>query len=135
MANLHELQQKLAYKFTNIALLKQALTHKSYNARNYERLEFVGDGVLNYVIALMLYYKYPSLSEGELSKMRSALVNQEKLAEVATDLSLGGYLFLGDGEEKTNGRTRPSILADSLEAIFAAISLDSNFNSAKIVIE
>ena len=116
-------------------MLKQALTHRSYSKINYERLEFVGDGVLDYIIALNLYQKYPNLSEGELSKIRAALVNQNSLVEIALSLDLGAYLFLEYGEEKSGGRLRPSILADSLEAIFAAITLDSDIYHAKVVID
>ena len=135
MANLAALEQKLGYKFADIKLLKQALTHRSANIHNYERLEFVGDGILDYVIALNLYQKYLHLSEGELSKMRAALVNQDKLVELANQIGLGEYMFLGDGEEKSGGRSRPSILADSLEAIFAAINFDADFFAAKMVVE
>ena len=130
-----QLQKKLGYSFKNASLLKQALTHKSFGRDNYERLEFVGDGILDYVIALNLFYKYPHLPEGELSKMRSALVNQDTLKELAIELDLGKYLYLGDGEEKSEGRTRASILADSIEAIIAAISIDSSFNEARLFIE
>lgn len=135
MANFVELQELLAYQFNDISLLRQAVTHRSYGRPNNERLEFVGDGVLDYVIALNLYELYPGLSEGELSKMRAALVNQNGLVEIAEQLNLGQYLFLGDGELKSGGRERPSILADALEAILAAISLDSNFEKVKQVIE
>lgn len=135
MPNLTRLQEELNYKFVRIELLKQALTHRSSSSRNYERLEFVGDGILDYVIAVNLFHKYPNLAEGELSKMRSALVNQDTLVDIAGQIKLGQYLSLGDGEEKSGGRTRPSILADSLEAIFAAISFDSDFVNAKLTIE
>src|SRR5579862_4636561 len=127
MQDITELQQQLGYSFKDISLLKCALTHKSYGKPNYERLEFVGDGILDYVIALSLYHRYPDLSEGELSKVRAALVNQEALCQIAKQLNLGGYMLLGDGEIKSGGRSRASILADVLEAIFAAISLDANF--------
>lgn len=129
------LQQRLNYKFKNEELLKQALTHRSFCRNNYERLEFVGDGILNYVVALTLYKKYPNLSEGELSKIRSALVNQDCLAEIAIEVGLNQFLLLGDGEIKSGGSKRPSILADSLEAIFAAINIDAGFNDARRVIE
>lgn len=133
--NITKLQAKLGYTFSNITLLAQALTHKSCNKINYERLEFVGDGILDYVVALNLFQQYPQLSEGELSKMRATLVNQEALVEIASELELGQYLYIGDGEEKSHGRQRHSILADSVEAIFAAISFDSSFEQARIVIE
>lgn len=135
MANFDELQQKLNYQFKNVALLTQALTHKSHGKLNYERFEFVGDSILDYVVALNLYNQYPDLAEGELSKMRSALVNEATLVEIAQELELGKYLFLEHGEEKSGGRFRASILADSVEAIFAAISFDSDFHRVKAVIE
>lgn len=134
MTNFNNLEKKLGYSFKNSTLLAQALTHRSKSAINYERLEFVGDGILDYVIALCLYTSYPYLAEGELSKIRSALVNQDTLAEIANEINLGSYLFLGDGEEKSDGRKRASILADSLEAIFAAISFDADFMATKNVI-
>ena len=135
MANYLDLQELLGYEFRDAGLLRQALTHRSYGRPNNERLEFLGDGILDYVIALNLYQLYPDLSEGELSKMRAGLVNQDGLVEIADQLNLGRYLFLGDGELKSGGRSRPSILADTLEAIFAAISLDSNSEKTRKVIE
>lgn len=135
MPDINKLQEKLCYSFKNVDLLKQALTHRSYSKLNYERLEFVGDGILDYVVAINLYHKYPNVAEGDLSKMRAGLVNQDSLVAIAICLNLGSYLFLENGEEKTGGRGRPSILADSLEAIFAAICLDSDFQNAKVVIE
>ena len=133
--SLINLQESLGYSFKNLELLKQALTHRSLGKNNYERLEFLGDGILDHVIALNLYNKYNELSEGELSKIRAALVNQDALVKVANKIHLGNYLLLGDGEEKSGGRKRDSILADSLEAIFAAVSLDSSFEFAKLVVE
>jgi ribonuclease-3 len=130
-----DLECLLDYSFENKTLLEQALTHRSKSQLNYERLEFVGDGILDYVIALNIYQQYQHLAEGELSKIRSALVNQESLYEIALELNLGKYLRLGDGEEKSGGRNRPSILADSMEAVFAAISFDSDFINSKQVIE
>lgn len=129
------LEHALGYSFKNRDLLKQALTHRSKSNINYERLEFVGDGILDYVMALNIYEKYQHLAEGDLSKIRSALVNQDSLFEIAGEINLGKYLQLGDGEEKSGGRNRPSILADSMEAIFAAISFDADFANAKKVIE
>ncbi len=135
MINIKELQEKLGYFFNDVSLLKQALTHRSYSKVNNERLEFVGDGILDYVIALALFNNYPDVAEGDLSKIRAALVNQEALVDIAKDLDLGIYLFLGDGEEKSGGRQRASILADTLEAIFAAISFDAEFREVKKIIE
>ncbi len=135
MANFLDLQEQLGYEFRDVSLLSRAVTHRSFGRNNNERLEFVGDGILDCVIALNLYNLYPDLSEGELSKMRASLVNQEGLAQIADLLNLGAYIFLGDGELKSGGRERPSILADCLEALFAAIVLDSSFENARQVIE
>ena len=135
MSSIKNLQQDLCYTFTDVSLLKRALTHRSYGKPNYERLEFVGDGILDYAIALALYNMYPALAEGELSKIRAGLVNQDSLVDLALQLKLGQYLFLGDGEVKSGGRQRPSILADTLEAIFAAISLDANIEESLRVIQ
>lgn len=135
MINIQDLQTKLGYFFNDVSLLKQALTHRSYSKANNERLEFVGDGILDYVIALALYNNYPDVTEGDLSKIRAALVNQEALVDIAKELELGVYLLLGDGEEKNGGRQRPSILADALEAIFAAISFDAGFEEVRRAIE
>ncbi len=135
MKKLQLLQQQLGYTFKNIALLKQALTHRSFAKDNNERLEFVGDGILDCVIALNLYLKFPELAEGELSKMRAALVNQDGLVEIGEALHLGEYLLLGDGELKSGGRQRPSIVADGVEAVFAAIFLDGGFECVRATIE
>lgn len=135
MPDLKKLQKNLNYLFKNPLLLKQALTHRSYAKDNYERLEFIGDGILNYVIGLNLYNFYPNFSEGQLSKIRATLVTEEILAKLANKLYLGDYLLLGEGELNNGGRNRPSILADALEAIFAAISFDSNFEQSKNIIE
>lgn len=135
MPNYLDLQENLSYEFYDVSLLRQAVTHRSYARNNNERLEFLGDGILDGLIALNLYQIYPDLSEGELSKMRSALVNQDGLVDIAEQLNLGRYIFLGDGEVKSGGRERPSIIADCLEAIIAAIFLDGGFNKAREVVE
>ncbi len=135
MSSLLNLESLLGYRFNNVRLLRQALTHRSYGRVNNERLEFVGDGILDCVIALNLFDYYQDVPEGQLSKMRAALVNQDSLLEIAQILDLGHYLYLGDGELKSGGRSRPSILADALEAIFAAVMLDSSFTNARYVIE
>ena len=132
---MQDLEIKLGYQFKDTELLEQALTHRSYDRQNNERLEFVGDGILDAVIALNLYQLYPETPEGDLSKMRAALVNQDSLVEIATPLDLGSYLQLGDGEIKSGGRMRPSIIADCLEALFAAIYFDGGFVAAQLVIE
>jgi ribonuclease-3 len=135
MSDLIKLQEILDYKFNDMTLLRLALTHRSYSRQNNERLEFVGDGVLDYVIAMNLYHRYPHLAEGHLSKIRAALVNQNTLVEIAAKMDLGSYLFLGPGEERSGGRMRPSIIADCLEALFGAVAFDSNCIQAARVIE
>ena len=130
-----ELERKLDYKFTNASLLGQALTHRSFGAVHNERLEFLGDSVLNCCIARLVFEEFPAMSEGELSRLRANLVNQTILADVSAQLGLGQLLRLGDGELKTGGANRPSILADALEAILGAILLDSDFNSSTRVVQ
>ena len=131
MTTLERLSAQLGHQFAARALLEEATTHRSAGSKNNERLEFLGDGVLNFVIAGDLYERYPRASEGELSRLRSSLVNKEKLAELAAQLDLGSFLKLGSGELKSGGFRRASILADALEAIFGAIYLDSGFESAR----
>jgi len=120
----------LGHLFRDPALLRQALTHRSHSAPHNERLEFLGDAVLNCTIAALLYERFPHLAEGELSRLRASLVNQETLSRVATSLELGARLRLGEGELKSGGARRPSILADALEAVVGAIFLDGGFESA-----
>ena len=128
------LEKNLKYVFANKALCSEALTHRSYGSPNNERLEFLGDSVLNLVIARSLFVQYPNLAEGDLTRIRSSLVNQEGLAAVAADLSIGDFLKLGTGEMKTGGSARPSILSDAVEAIFGAIYLDASFDVVERVI-
>jgi len=130
-----KLQEILGYNFNDLSLLKLALTHKSYSRNNNERMEFVGDGILDFIIAMNLFSRYPEYTEGDLSKARGALVSEDTLAEIATKVGLGQFLLLGTGEEKSGGRMRPSILADCMEAIFAAVTLDSSYVQATRVIE
>jgi ribonuclease-3 len=118
---------KLGYVFKQPNLLQRALTHRSFAAEHNERLEFLGDAILGCVIAKHLYSNYPQLSEGELSRLRSNLVREETLATLAQQLDLGSHLMLGEGELKSGGFRRPSILADALEALFGAVLLDSGF--------
>jgi ribonuclease-3 len=118
------LLKKLDCQFTDLELLDRALSHRSAGARNNERLEFLGDSILNHVIAHELYLRYPKSREGELSRMRASLVKGETLAQVARELKLGSHLRLGAGEMKSGGHRRNSILADTLEAIFGAVLLD-----------
>jgi ribonuclease III len=129
------LENALGYRFKRQELLRQALTHRSHSTPHNERLEFLGDSVLNCVIAALLFDQFPSLREGELSRLRANLVRQESLAEIAADLGLGDVLHLGEGELKSGGFRRPSILADALEAIFGAIYVDAGFESARSAIE
>ncbi|MDX8385031.1 MAG: ribonuclease III [Gallionella sp.] len=126
--------KKLGYQFNQPKLLQRALTHRSYAPDHYERLEFLGDSILGCVIAKYLYSTYPDLSEGDLSRLRSNLVKEETLAILATQLDLGSYLALGEGELKGGGFRRPSILADAMEAMFGAIFLDSGFVEAERVV-
>jgi ribonuclease-3 len=128
------LQQALGYTFTRADLLTQALTHRSYGATNNERLEFLGDSVLNCTVARVLYDAFPDLPEGSLSRLRANLVRQETLAEIAVTLKLGDSLRLGEGELKSGGFRRPSILADALESLFGAVFLDAGFDAAERVV-
>jgi ribonuclease III len=125
------LQRELGYSFAQAALLLQALTHRSHSTPHNERLEFLGDSVLNCCVAHELYRRFGSLKEGELSRLRANLVKQEALAGLAHELELGAYLRLGEGELKSGGFRRPSILADTLEALFGAIFLDGGFPAAQ----
>jgi ribonuclease-3 len=127
--------QQLGYHFRDPALLEAALTHRSASRLNYERLEFLGDSVLNFVVALLTFRRYPDASEGDLSRYRAALVSSQSLAAVAGPLGLGEQLRLGSGELKTGGFRRDSILGDSLEALFGAIYLDAGLEVVAAVVE
>ena len=129
------LKKSLNYEFDDVRLLELALTHRSAAGDNNERLEFLGDAVLDFVISEVVFRAYPMAPEGDLSRLRSALVKDTTLAEVAAALELGDYLILGSGERKTGGHRRESILADALEAIFGAVYLDRGFDVARAVIE
>ena len=130
--NQERFQETIAYRFKRAKLLQQALTHRSYSRNlNNERLEFLGDSVLNLVISRHIYQGLPDANEGELSRLRASLVNEEALAQVARDINLGEYINLGDGELKSGGFRRASILSDTMEAIFGAIYLDSGFSQAQ----
>jgi ribonuclease-3 len=133
-ASLKALQKQLGYSFSQTGLLAQALTHRSYSVENNERLEFLGDGILNCVVGAMLFERFPELREGQLSRMRANLVNQQPLYEVAQELELGRYLKLGEGEQKSGGPQRPSILADALESLLGAVFLDGGFEAARAVV-
>ncbi|MDA1332250.1 MAG: ribonuclease III [Proteobacteria bacterium] len=131
---MHELEVRIKYEFRNPSLLEEALTHRSFGSLNNERLEFLGDAVLNLVIGRFLYERYLRLPEGELTRIRSVLVNQEGLTHISRDLELGQFLKLGAGELKTGGTERLSILSDAVEALFGAVYLDSGFEAVERVI-
>ncbi len=126
-----DLARRLTHSFSNVNLLTQALTHRSSGAHNNERLEFLGDGALNFIIANQLYQRFPKLAEGDLSRLRAQLVKEATLSELAVSLDLGDALKLGEGELKSAGWRRPSILADALEAIIGAVYLDGGFAAAE----
>ena len=139
---MQKLETKLGYNFQNIALLENALTHSSYanehkmgSIGSNERLEFLGDSVLGMVVADYLYRNFPSLPEGDLTRMRAALVCEGNLVVVAKELELGSYLLLGKGEELGGGRTRASIQADAVEAVLAAVYLDGGIAAARRLIQ
>lgn len=132
--NLQPLYKSIGYQFVDKQLILNALTHRSRGLKNNERLEFLGDSVLNFVIAEALYDRYPDSLEGDLSRLRAFLVKGETLSEVARELSLGDFVQLGQGELRSGGFRRDSILADCVEAMIAAVLLDSNFDECKKVI-
>jgi ribonuclease-3 len=132
--NLQLLQARLGYTFKDTALLQQALTHRSHSSLHNERLEFLGDSILNCVVASVLYERFSTLDEGDLSRLRANLVKQQSLYEIAQKLELSQFLRLGEGELKSGGFRRPSILADTLEALLGAIFLDAGFEAARGVI-
>jgi ribonuclease-3 len=124
----------LDYSFRQPDLLLQALTHRSFGTPHNERLEFVGDAVLNCVVGVALYERFPTLPEGDLSRLRAGLVNKDTLARVARRLDLGTRIRLGEGEMRSGGSERSSILADALEAVFGAVFLDGGFDAARAAI-
>jgi ribonuclease-3 len=125
----------LDYQFDDPSLFEQALTHRSATGTNNERLEFLGDAVLNFVISEAIFGIRPEADEGDLSRLRASLVKDTSLARIASDLGLGDHLILGSGERKTGGHRRASILADALEALFGAVYLDSGFDVSSAIIE
>lgn len=129
------LVDRLGHAFRRPALLVQALTHRSYGAAHNERLEFIGDAVLNCVVAAALVDRFPDLAEGELSRLRANLVNGETLARLARELALSAELHVGEGEVKSGGAGRPSILADALEAVFGAVFVDAGYEAARAAVE
>lgn len=128
------LLDELGYVFRRPELVLQALTHRSFGVPHNERLEFVGDAVLNCVIAATLFDRFPAIPEGELSRVRASLVNRDTLARLALRLALSSEIHLGEGEVKSGGAERPSILADALEAVFGAVFVDGGYDAASAVI-
>ena len=134
-------EKRLGYKFKRREHLKRALTHKSFTnelrlaaTENNERYEYLGDAVLELSISRLLMDRFPEHPEGELSKLRAAIVNEEQLAELAREISLGDYLYLGKGEDQTGGRDKPSLLSDAFEAVLGAVYLDRGFDKAFAVV-
>jgi ribonuclease-3 len=129
--SLQELQRRLQHEFADLSLLKRALTHRSFSIDHYERLEFLGDSVLGLAISGLLYARLDTLPEGDLSRVRANLVKQETLHQLAVGLGLPDLLRLGEGEVRSGGQKRPSILADALEALIGAVYLDAGFSKAQ----
>ena len=129
------LEFRLGHKFANPELAGQALTHRSHGTPHNERLEFLGDSLLNCAVATLLYERFGRLPEGDLSRLRATLVNQSSLSEVAATLGLGERLRLGEGELKSGGFRRPSILADAVEALLGAVYLDAGFDAVRATVE
>ena len=129
-----KLESALGHTFSRRDLLRQALTHRSHGAAHNERLEFLGDSILNCVVAALLFERFGALREGDLSRLRASLVRKESLSEIAQSLALGEFLLLGEGEQKSGGHSRPSILADALEALFGGVYLDAGFSRAYAIV-
>lgn len=134
-AELVALQQRLQYQFVDEKLLRRALTHRSFSADHNERLEFLGDSVLGVVVADMLYRRLNNLPEGDLSRVRANLVKQDTLHQLAVSLGLPDVILLGEGEMRSGGQRRPSILADALEAVIGAVYLDAGFAAAQALVQ
>jgi ribonuclease-3 len=128
------LAKRLGHPFQDVLLLQTALTHRSHGAPHNERLEFLGDSILNCTIAAALFERFPAQDEGDLSRLRASLVRQDALHQLALGLKIGDVLRLGEGEMRSGGHQRPSILADTLEALFGAIFIDAGFEAARRVI-
>jgi ribonuclease III len=129
------LPERLGYEFREPGLLREALTHRSFGVPHNERLEFVGDAVLNCVVALALFERFPATQEGDLSRARANLVNRDTLAQLAREMELGTHIRLGEGELKSGGADRSSIIADALEAVLGAVFLDGGFAAARAAID
>lgn len=132
--DLERFSDSIGYRFKDDDLLARALTHRSHSVAHNERLEFLGDSIVNFAVALALYQKFPALTEGELSRLRASLVSQPSLAEIARRYDFGRYLRLGEGEVKSGGARRPSMLADAVEAVVGAAFLDGGFDAANTVV-
>ena len=132
--DLSALQDRLQHKFADPRLLTRALTHRSFSAEHNERLEFLGDSVLNLAVAALLYGRLSKLPEGDLSRVRANLVKQETLHQVAVSLGLPKVIRLGEGESRSGGNKRPSILADALEAVIGAVHLDAGYGPAEALV-
>lgn len=129
---MQNLEKSILYEFKDKDLLKQALTHKSQTGHKHnERLEFLGDAVLDLVVAELLFENFKDVAEGKLSKLRAALVNEKSFAKIASSIDLGKFILMSSSEQSNNGRNKPSILSDAFEAIIGAIFLESGFNKAK----
>jgi len=128
------LQDRLQHRFRDPKLLARALTHRSFSAEHNERLEFLGDSVLNLAVAALLYQRLKNLPEGDLSRVRANLVKQDTLHGLAVELGLPGMLKLGEGEARSGGHKRPSILADALEAVLGAVYLDAGYDAAETLV-
>jgi ribonuclease-3 len=129
------LTKRLGYRFKDPGLLRTALTHRSHGSPHNERLEFLGDSVLNCIVADELFRRFPQLTEGELSRARAVIVRQQTLAERASELGLGPLLLLGEGELRSGGAERPSMLADALEALIGAVYIDGGFAAARKLVQ
>jgi len=132
MEKLQEFEKRLGYTFNNKELLKEALTHKSYKSPvNNERLEFLGDAVLDLIVGEYLFKKFPKANEGELSKLRASLVNEEGFAKLAQKIGIGEYIFISQAEENNRGRTKPSLLSNAFEAVMGAIYLEDGLERVR----
>jgi ribonuclease-3 len=129
-----ELEEALGHPFRDRSWLRLALTHRSHGAKNYERLEFLGDSVLNCVIADALFHRFPEQAEGDLSRVRAVMVRRQTLYELAESMGIGEHLLMGDGELRSGGKQRPSILSDALEALIGAVYVDGGFDAARAAV-
>ena len=134
MNDIGRFETRIDYIFNDQELLRRALTHRSFQKQNNERLEFLGDSILGFIVAESLYHQFPRAPEGDLTKMRARLVRQSTLADLARKLGISEFLILGEGELKSGGAERDSILSDALEAVFGAVYLDGGFRNAKTIV-